>query len=301
MEIESLIKKLKVLPNPKKTYLEILKVHDKEVYMANLLAYFFRDKETHGLGNLFIKSLLQTQYYELDIKKYPKSVSTIISQVGSEIKQNDILNSIENVKVQTEVRTSKDNDDNKRIDILINTESFIFCIEFKINHKLNNPLETYRSHITNTFKDSTKKVFYIVLTPSKKEADVPNVKEYLENNSDFKQVIINHFVNKIELPLDFIESDDFIYFKDFIQTIENREIKYKRESLLRKLNEFLNYDYHSNNKGGFIKINKLNYFYKIRINDKHYQIEKWTSEISKESINLVDLNTSFTNLKQLIL
>src|SRR5665811_589530 len=58
--MEKIINRLKKLPEPKKTYLEILKVHQKEVPLANLLAFFFRPKEKHNLSDLFIKTLLNS-------------------------------------------------------------------------------------------------------------------------------------------------------------------------------------------------------------------------------------------------
>lgn len=298
-----LIESLKKLPETQKTYLEILEVHDKEVPIANLLAFFFRNKEIHGLGDLFIKALLKTKFYELDVKKYPNSKGSLISQVNTEENQQLILNSISNVSIKTEVKTSKDNDENKRIDILIDTEKFVICIEFKINHKLNNPLETYQSHIIKTYKDSDKQLFYIVLTPSKKEADVSNTKSYLEKNKIFKQVILSHFIKNIqdELPSDFKDSGSFKYYNDFIQTIQNREIRYKRGLLLKRLNDSfsngrIESEYHRNNKGGFIQIGKNNYSLKIRIENKKFQIEKWNHKKEKISIEHFDLDINLEKI-----
>ena len=295
----NLIERLKQLPEPQKTYLEILEVHDKEVPIANLLAFFFRKKEAHGLGDVFIKALLKTKFYELDVKKHSESTGALISQGNTEKEQqSSILNSISNVEVETEVKTSEDNDDNKRIDILIDTEKFVICIEFKINHKLNNPLETYRNHIEKTYKDVDKQIFYIVLTPSKKEADVSNPQYYLEKNQIFKQVILSHFMKNVqsELPSDFEDNDAFQYYTDFIQTIQNREIRYKRGLLLERLkmslmSKRIESVYHSNSKGGFIEVDKNNYFLKIRIENGKFQIEKWIHQKEKTIEEYLDLNT----------
>ncbi len=298
-----LIENLKNLPETRKTYLEILEIHDKEVPIANLLAFFFRNKEIHGLKNIFIKALLKTKFYELDVKKYPKSKGTLISLVKFEKKQQIILNSITNVEVETEVKTSKDNDENKRIDIVIDTENFVICIEFKINHKLNNPLEVYKNHIENKYKNTDKQIFYIVLTPSKKEADVSNVQNYLEKNKDFKQVILSNFIKNIqsELPLDFKGNSSFNYYNDFIQTIQNREIRYKRSLLLERLsnsfnNQRIKSEYIINNKGGYIQIKKINHFLKIRIENKKFQVEKWNQKKEKIILNQFDLNTDLDDI-----
>jgi len=296
---------LKKLPESQKTYLEILEVHDKEVPIANLLAFFFRNKEIHGLGDLFIRALLKTKFYELDIKKHPKSIGSLISQGKSKIEQQSILKSIANVNVCTEVKTSRDNDPNKRIDIVIETEDFVICIEFKINHKLNNPLEIYKNHIDKTYKDVKKQMFYIVLTPSKKEAEVSDIKGYLEKNKQFKQVILNHFIKNIEdeLPSNFKENSSFKYFNDFIQTIQNREIRYKRGLLLEEINnslinERIESKYHSNNKGGFIQIDKINYSLKIRIENKEFQFEKWIQKKKIKILGHFDLNTNLKDIKR---
>ncbi len=299
----NLIESLMKLPELQKTYLEILEVHDKEIPIANLLAFFFRNKEIHGLENLFIKALLKTKFYELDVKKHPKSTGSLISIVNTKKEQQFILNSISNVSVKTEVKTSEDNDENKRIDILIDTEKFAICIEFKINHKLNNPLEIYKNHIVKTYKDFDKQIFYIVLTPSKKEPDVSNVENYLNKNKVFKQVILSHFIKNIqnELPSDFKENSSFKYYKDFIQTIQNREIRYKRGLLLEKMNNSLinkriESKYHSNNKGGFIQIDKINYSLKIRIENKQFQFEKWIQKKERTILGHFDLNTSLEEI-----
>ena len=303
-----MIEDLKRLPEPEKTYLEILKVHDKEVPMANLLAFFFRNNEMHGLGNLFIRALLKTNFYELDIRKKPDSTGSVISIGNSEEEQELILNSISNVVVRTEDPTNEANEKEKRIDILIDTEKFIICIEFKINHILNNPLDTYREHINETYKDSGKQIFFIVLTPSKKEADVPNIESYLEKNSIFKQVILSHFIKNVqsELPLNFIENVSFKFYKDFIQTIQNREIKYKRFLLLDQLINALKEvglvgQYNSNNKGGFIQIEKNDYTLKIRIENKNIQIESWPLKKEKNIEALFSLDTNSKEIAAYIL
>jgi hypothetical protein len=308
----NLIEDLKNLPEPEKTYLEILEVHDKEVPMANLLAFFFRNNKMHGLGDLFIKALLNTNFYELDIKKHRDSTDSIISIGNSEENQKLILDSISDVKVKTEVKTDKAKDKDKRIDILIDTAKFIICIEFKINHILNNPLDTYREHINESYKDSGKQIFYIVLTPSKKEADVPDIKNYLEKNSIFKQVIISHFIKNVqrELPSKFDKNVSFKFYKDFVQTIKNREIRYKRFLLLDQLQKALKEKgvagkYYSNNKGGFIQIDKNDCTLKIRIENKNIQIESWPLKKEKNiealfrfDTNSKEITTYISNFKQ---
>lgn len=132
--------------DPKKTFMEILKVHNKEVPFANLLAFFFRPKETHELGTLFIDSLLEM----INEKEY-----SAIEKIDYDKKFK--------VEVHVEKKTSIGN----RIDILIVTNTFVICIEFKIDHDLDNPLEDYKKYIEEHSEYSQLKKHYLVLTPYK--------------------------------------------------------------------------------------------------------------------------------------
>jgi hypothetical protein len=333
----SFVKEILKLPIPRKTFLEVLEVHDKEVPMANLLAYFFNPNNKHGLENLFIRSLLKTKYYDLDIKKYPNSKSTLIAQSTKLIdKQNEILNGICDVTVETEVKTKlasdSDNqsqiDDQKRIDILIETKYFVICIEFKINHNLDNPLNTYQSYIEAKYKNKEKQLFFIVLTPYKKEPI-----DKIKNNKLFKQVIIRHFIDNViaEIP-EKCQKDNFHsqYFCDFLQTIDNRSIDYKIKKIIENfsytieaapfievlddVSEFWSnrltkikienlakqnrgFNYNKNSKGGFIEINKTCFALKIRIENNKWQIERWSLENKKEKILFVcDYSILYINL-----
>lgn len=317
------IDQLKQLQESPNTYLEILKVYNKEVPMANLLAFFFRPKEKHGLGNLFIKALLKTKCFELDANKDDDSIGLLMKN-GANGKEVD-LNTISNVKVKTEVKT----DDDKRIDILIEADQFVICIEFKINHELNNPLDNYQTYIEKEYKD--KRQYFVVLTPYRK----PPIGKAV-GNTVFKQVILSHFIKNIkaELPEGIRRNNEgniyLQHYYDFIQTIENRSLRYgqkkKLEKLItdcnltvatavmptevsefwyevltelkvEKLSEHISAKYHSNGAGGFAEIKKDGYAIKIRIENGEWQIEKWTNkkEIIESNISCV---TPFNKLKE---
>ena len=254
---------LYIFKEPRKTFMEILKVNNREVPFANLLAFFFKPNEKHGLGDKFIKALLET------------NCSDLVSQ-NQEIKENplksngigyDIIENIigEKVKVIVEQptaenkNTSKSDLNKKRIDILIVAENFVICIEFKINHDLNNPLEEYIKFISENY--SGKRKYYVVLTPYKKES-IGNAK----NNTEFKQVILSHFIDKVKEKLpqnfktDYTENHYYEYFKDFIQTVENRKIKSGRHLFFETLNQEINNQkinskFHTQ-KDGFLEIQK---------------------------------------------
>lgn len=303
MDHKKLIEDLNNLPEPRKTYLEIMKAHKSEVHIANILAFFFNSNEKHGLGNLFFKALMETQCYELDNAE-TESLGDLISTCKS---KNNFLEDSK-ITAKAEEPTKEASVKNKRIDLLIESEQTVVCVEFKINHLLNNPLEIYQEHIKNSDtkanKAKSKELFFIVLTPYRKKPEA-NVKKLVEEGKNqFKQIILSHFIKKVvqNLPENyFIQNMDNIYttyFVDFVQTIQNREIYYKRYLLLQGLTELLlmpkigelNWQ-----NGGYILIKQSDSNLKIRIKDKHWRIERWTKDNKLESIiNEIPLTVSNT-------
>lgn len=261
-----------IFQEPKKTFTEILKVHNKEVPFANLLAFFFSPKEKHSLGTLFINSFIDTA-------------------------QIDSFNRKEGYK-SVEVHVEKKTTNGNRIDILIITDTLVICIEFKINHHLNNPLQDYKDFINEYPDCSEKQKYYFVLTPFKKEP-THATKTYFETNNDFQQIMLSHFVKNIKTNLpNYIKNKEdknnyYPYFEDFIQTIENRKIRSLRRKELTDLNQKLNNNglksiYHLNNQGGFLEIKGDTNALKIRIKNQNWQIEKWEDRLIKKEEIILD-------------
>ncbi len=264
------IKEEIIFNEPVKTFMEILKVNNSEVPFANVLAYFFRPNENHKLGTLFIDALLETKY------------TNISNNFAGEITHKLPKYEKKSVSVIVEQKTEKKN----RIDILIITNSFVICIEFKINHDLNNPLIDYTEYVEKEFNEKQK--FYFILTPNKKEA-INQAKEYFEKNNEFKQIILRHFINRVKQkiqqnPATFEINEKYDYFLDFVQTVENREIRSKRNIFLEELKINLLHhkvisDYHKNINGGFLEINNGSYQLKVRFTIYGIQIEKWVNKV----------------------
>ena len=221
MEIEELLRKLPETKKKEWSYLETIGVSHRETIMANLLAFYFDPSEKHGLGDVFIKALLQTKTQDLDANKkceIPSRVAEIAAK------------GFNWAKVIVEDST----DDRKRIDILIETEELVIAIEFKINHNLDNPLSSYVSRVKGQYPGKVE--YYIVLTPSWKEP-MGDAK----GNKDFKQMMLSHFIEKVEHlvqaqgkfkkldePYQFESLDEAqqsMLYTDFIYTIENRKIR----------------------------------------------------------------------------
>jgi hypothetical protein len=291
-EVENII-----FQDPKKTFMEILKVHNKEVPFANLLAFFFRPKEKHGLETLLIDSLLDTKHTSISMNK------------TEELTLEKIEYDAKSVEVLVEKKTKNGN----RIDILIITNTFVLCIEFKINHSLNNPLEDYKKYIEEHSEYSKKKKYYLILTPFKKDP-IGDAKMYFKENNEFKHIILSHFIktvkkkNEQNFRGDIYEKNIYQqYFEEFIQTIENREIRFKRRIALTELSDDLNKSllnkgleskYHLNNQGGFLEIKKDTSALKIRIKSGIWQMEKWKNNKpqSEQKLENSDLTTQINEL-----
>jgi len=134
-----------IFQEPVKTLIELLKVHNREVPFANLLAFYFRPKEEHKLGSLFLEALLDTQFSEIGK-----------SNQNQETKQDLVMPKYDkdSVKVRVEVPIKNNKEKNVelpqkdgRVDILITSDTFVICIEFKINHHLDNPLSEYQKFV----------------------------------------------------------------------------------------------------------------------------------------------------------
>lgn len=279
-----------IFQDPKKTFMEILKVHNKEVPFANLLAFFFRPKEIHKLGTLFIDSLLETKRTNISKDKTENIIPTKPIPVYDE----------KSVEVKVEQKTINDN----RIDLLIVTNTFVICIEFKINHDLDNPLDDYKTFIEKHY--SERKQFYFILTPFKKDP-IGNAEKYFKEHNEFKQIILSHFVKTVKHNLQNTfgnlqkKNEYYHYFNEFIETVDNRKIRSLRRITLNKLSDKLNKSilnkgleskYHLNNQGGFLEIKKDQKALKIRIKPKGWQIEKWKNNakyLSDTEIKSTDL------------
>ncbi|RKE04169.1 PD-(D/E)XK nuclease family protein [Marinifilum flexuosum] len=283
-----------------KTYLEILKVHNKEVPMANMLAYLFKPDENHQLGTTFLTALLSTTCYEIKGEK---------GDVGTILKQNCVSSSglsvtpnlnFDNIKVETEVPTNGQKEEDKRIDILIEAENFVVCIEFKIDHDLDNPLEIYQTYVEENYPN--KYHYFLVLAPYRKQP-IGAAEKYLKTKNDFKLVILSHFVEQVKLSIPdhyFEEKSSNVYAQyvfDFIQTIENRKFRNQIVNKLEDVKKTIEKAGISSQiirkwNGGYLLVSKKDHNLKVRVNEGTYQLEKWSfaPENKKlEEITLVDL------------
>ncbi len=175
-----------------RTFMEISGYPHYENVCSNILAFFFETKNEHNLRDLFIKSLLQAYWGDINVKK-----------------------EIETISVEREFYTINRN----RLDLLIETDEYIIGIENKIFHFLNNDLKDYEETIDEKEADRTKKVSIKIVLSLNELHDTE-----IEGN-DFKNITYSDFFNKINSNIgDYIIAGDIeylMYLKGFIATINN--------------------------------------------------------------------------------
>ncbi|MBL0176257.1 MAG: PD-(D/E)XK nuclease family protein [Ignavibacteria bacterium] len=118
-----------------RTFMQIAGYPHLENVASNILQFYFDPKQPHGLQGLFIETLFKL----LTVK----SVEATQRDARKETLSGGQLIEYEQVEVHREVATTED----KRIDLLIVTETFVIAIENKIYSTKGNPFEHYRDHL----------------------------------------------------------------------------------------------------------------------------------------------------------
>ena len=174
-----------------KTFLDISGYPHYELVCSNILYFFFDTTEEHGLGDLFLSSLLNC------------AQTNFISK-GKHITEY----------IETEYRTNNEN----RIDILIESDRYAIGIENKIRSGTgNNDFLDYQNAIEEYAVETGKEAIYILLT-------IMDEQEITESNK-FVNVTYENFFHHIKENLGkYIDSANakwILFLKDFISTIES--------------------------------------------------------------------------------
>lgn len=114
------------------TFLEIAGKAHKEDVISNILAFFFKSEQPHGLGDLFLRSFLTCMHSDIQCSG--------------------------KIDVYREVTTAN----GKRIDLIVEFDDIVLIIENKINHWLHNDLKEYAAHAERHYKN--KKYLLAVLS-----------------------------------------------------------------------------------------------------------------------------------------
>lgn len=178
------------------TFLEISGYPHYENVISNILAFYI-EQNPQGIGLCLLSSIFD-----------------VLGETVSDYEE------IEVKEVNRELPTSN----NKRIDIVIETNQYLIAIENKIWHKIDNPFEEYVHHIKQLIGESEeeKESKFILLTLKKKNY---SKKELI----DFKQISYEELFKALEKRLSEVETNNYeedfakylIFIKDLIQTVRN--------------------------------------------------------------------------------
>ncbi len=178
-EFEKILLEYEKIPKLEKrqaTLFDIMGNAHLENTCSNILSFFFDTRREHKLNDLFIKALLKGVEYEEKEKFEKTPISVIKIDREKEI-------------VFTQERENKDSLQRKgRIDLLIETESHIICIENKIYHHSDfNPFKEYEEFVR---KNYTHKIpVFVILNLLDKEDSIEK----------FQSVNYNSFIKNVEL------------------------------------------------------------------------------------------------------
>lgn len=149
------------------TYLELCSYprHRFEEICSRLLRFFMDKNGPHGVGSLFIDSLIEIYRSKFESDAIFGKSNTLIAE--------------------TEVKTTNDN----RIDLVITSDDFVICVENKIWAQRDNPFDDYFNYIESIKGD--RNAFYIILSMGGSEDPEGSKKQ-------FKVIFYSEFIEKIK-------------------------------------------------------------------------------------------------------
>lgn len=103
---------------------------------TELLGFFLDPNEIHGLSDTFYKGLTKAIQEEINQQDYGTFQDLAIEYVT---------------------------EDNKRIDLWVETETALIVVEAKIDYQQNNPIKSYQKWARNKVKNTQKNIIYMVL------------------------------------------------------------------------------------------------------------------------------------------
>jgi hypothetical protein len=282
------------------TLLEIGGKSHLEDPINNYMAFFFDKNQIHGLGDMFIQSLLKLYGHE--------------------------YSSSERLEVFREVVTDKG-----RIDILIVLDNEVIIIEGKVYHNLKtNPLDDYVAYTKHKYPD--KEPIKVVLSLYKEtmrddfknitfqqlfDEVLLNLGTYATTANSFYTAFLIDFYNTLkklrmgkisEETLSYIQNnkEKFIAVHSTLDTFY-REIKNKSNSVneeLKKRDIPIDFSNTWTNRKELKEVTSWNFkkdiilskdpYLKTRISVEGWEVEIWTKDLANEFFNqILDLGTGF--------
>ena len=233
------------IPKSEKTYMGICQYPGSrfEEICSRILAYFFNNREEHSLRDLWFRAL------------------------NSCIKQEGEYSPPRDMNILLEERTySVEGNENKRIDIVIETSCTVYVIENKIGASLYNDLEVYSKHI-----------------------------EKIYPNHEYRNIVLTaHSLNSFEKNI--VEKHNFqeITYKNLFEQVNSLIGEYLSSADVKQLTFMMDFMKTLNNKMNFMEnTERAEFFYQHQkdVDKLIYQYEEWKKEIlNKQSENISELH-----------
>ena len=166
------------------TIFEITGYPHLENVSSNLLAFYLQPNNPHGLGNSFLQALCRASNTLIDTQE----------------------------TISASIRTEESTTNNKRIDIIIETDTIIIGIENKIFHELNNDLRTYWRHLNSNAQGRTVLGIVLSLKPLKSSS-----------TTNFNYITYEELFTQFESVSPHLDSSNryHMFLLDFIRSIRN--------------------------------------------------------------------------------
>lgn len=202
-EFKKILEKFKTFP-PKPVYepscLEICEYPGRrtEEICSRLLSFFFNTRNPHGMGTLFLNSLL-----ELYCEKANEKID-----IGAAL----------SCCAECEVHTKEG-----RIDLLLVSENLVVCIENKLWAPLDNPLDDYYKYVEG--EKGVRRALYIIIS-MREDVEDELLKHSSVHKDKYKVVFYREFVAKLKQNLgEYVASCNAKYLAiltDFIQFLDRK-------------------------------------------------------------------------------
>lgn len=238
---------------------DCLKLSRQEIRHSNFLAWLFDPKETHGLGDYFLK-----EYLKYVIQSNRNKLNGIKSYKVPTVFDIDCWN-MSDIEVRREY---------KNIDLLLidETNKFIFLIENKVDSfQHDNQLEKYRQIVDTEYSSNDYKKLFVYLKPKAEEVEKPyifvnyksvheTINKLLEMKSDVISdeinMVISHYKQILERDImneDEIKEICLKIYKNHKRAIDliNEHIQTTPKGMLAVLDEVIS-------KLGWIKLDSQN-------------------------------------------
>ncbi|RCW91821.1 PD-(D/E)XK nuclease family protein [Marinomonas foliarum] len=176
--------------------------------MTEVLSFFCNTTEVHGMNDL------------------------VISSIVSLIRQNAIYESLQYAQAHGKPQREVTTKNNKRIDLLLNSDEWVIAIESKVNHQQINPFDEYEAYVDslirtkkavnkdNDLTDETEKqAVFVILSPDGK---VDNVHLHPRWCGISFQQLVNEIKKRLQQHFfDAPFNKWYLVLKDFLLHLEN--------------------------------------------------------------------------------